>query len=413
MKRRLSPILALTVLLAAACTPERLPSAVQYDSVFIYCALGYNNLNSALRNDLEELRSGELPHKGHPKAAVAFCHNLSGDGSYTTPNSPVLLQICEKDGATVLDTLKIYPPETVSASPETIRQMLTDVRELFPSKSYGMLFSSHATGWIPAGYRTDSESSGRLFSTSALAVPEESSGEFPLTKSVGAQYYRKSGTTYAEEMDLREFAGAIPMKMDYMIFDACLMGGVEVAWELKDICDRLVISPAEIISDGMVYSSMLHHLLAGTKPDLKAICEEYFDYYNSQSGNSRSATISLVECSGLRMLAKVCAGIISDHREKFDAIDRNAVQPYFYDRKKWYFDLRDALLQMELSPYELANLEGALEGCISYHAETEYFFNIRLERCCGLSVYLPDPDRPGLNDYYKTLGWNEATGLVQ
>ncbi len=413
MKHRISPILGIAALLAAACTPENIPVQCKYDSVFIYCALGYNNLNSALRNDLEELCSDGIPYGRRQKTTVAFCHNLSEDGSYDTPNPPVLIHIHDKNGATILDTLKTYPPETVSASPETIFKVLSDIKTLFPSKSYGMLFSSHATGWIPAGYRTDSERSAGLFSIPASAAVEESTGEFPLTKSVGAQYYRKGSTTYAEEIDIREFAAAIPMKMDYMIFDACLMGGVEVAWELKDVCDYLVVSPTEIIADGMVYSSMLRHLLSGSKPDLKALCEEYFDYYDSQSGAYRSATISLVDCSGLNMLAKVCAGIISAHREEFDAIDRSGVQPYFYDRKTWYFDLHDAMMQLEPSAYELASLEGALENCISYHAETESFFNLSLDRCCGLSVYLPDPGRPALNTYYSGLGWNKASGLVQ
>jgi hypothetical protein len=46
------------------------------------------------------------------------------------------------------------------------------------------------------------------------------------------------------------------------------------------------------------------------------------------------------------------------------------------------------------------------------HYETATFFDLSLDRCCGLSVYLPNPSRPVLNSYYKTLDWNKVVGLL-
>ena len=62
---------------------------------------------------------------------------------------------------------------------------------------------------------------------------------------------------------------------------------------------------------------------------------------------------------------------------------------------------------------QLAPLDAALDAAILYHAETPAFFDLPLERCCGLSVYIPDPLRTKLNAFYRTLGWNRAVGLVE
>ncbi len=412
MKRPALLITAILALLAASCTKEGPVAREVFDDVFIYCGLGYNNLSSALAADLTELSSGDVPYASQSSAVLAYCHNLSKSGGYSTPNAPVLIRLYRENGAVVRDTVKTYPSETVSASADAIGTMLSDIRSLYPSKRYGMLFSSHATGWIPPGYRAGSESSGIAFVAPASVDTEAGNGLYPLTKSVGAQYYIENSKTYSEEIDLKDFAAAIPMHLDYLIFDACLMGGAEVAWELRDVCDRLVFSPTEIISDGMVYGSMLRHLLSGTRPDLEAVCEEYYEYYDSQSGSRRSASISLVDCSRISTVAELFAGIVASRREGFDNLDRSTVQPYFYDSKKWYYDLRDAAKQAGASREELASLDRALAGCVLYHAETPSFFSTPLQRCCGLSIYLPSSAYPKLNAYYRSLGWNGATGLV-
>jgi hypothetical protein len=34
-----------------------------------------------------------------------------------------------------------------------------------------------------------------------------------------------------------------------------------------------------------------------------------------------------------------------------------------------------------------------------------------IETCCGLSCYIPHPERDDLNEYYKTPGWYAASGF--
>lgn len=405
MKRFNIIIIALAVAAAGlvscgkSCPESQRPQS--YRQVFLYYMAGYNNLSSYLLENLSDLERGVLPSKSRDQAILVFSHTTKASYDYTTPNSPCLIQIYREKGRCVADTISVYPESMSSASASTLKTVLEDVRSLFPADSYGMLFSSHATGWLPEGY---------LNSSARTSASSESLQSYPLTKSVGAQYNGSSRNS--EEIELSEFAAAIPMKLDYIIFDACLMGGIEVAWELRDVCDMLVFSPAEVIARGFIYQPISWNLFSGQTPDLGQICRDYFSYYDSQTGQMRSATVSLVDCRNLQPLADCFREILSQHRDMIP-FSRDKCQAYFYDSKEYFFDLRDFASCLGATEAELDRLDDALAGCVAFHAETPTFFDLRLERCCGLSTYIPSEDFPVLNSFYKTLAWNSQTGLVE
>lgn len=401
---------SLCVLLAASCSRDGEFDPVKgYSHVFIYCGLGYNNLSGYLEDDLEEMEEGLLPELNRDLAVVAFCHNTANPMDFSTPSSPVLVRLYRDKGAVCADTLKVYPEEMVSASASSVREMMLDVQQMFPSESYGMLFSSHAGGWLPVGYSSAGENRG------VMLMSREPDPSLPLTKTLGAQYESQGSHTISTEIDIREFADALPMHLDYLIFDACLLGCVEVAWELRDVCDMIAFSPTEVLAGGFVYETLVKNLMAASKPDLEAVCRDYFEMRDSMDGLYRSAAVTLVDCSALGELAGIFRNIVSYGRNSLAGIDRNSVQKYFYDDGSYFFfyDLRDLAAAMGAEPSMLEELDAALERCVVYHAETPTFFGLELERCCGLSVYFPSAAWPVLNGYYRTLGWNEAVGLVQ
>ena len=383
----------LVILVAAVmvgCNGIEKPYEGTYEQVLIYYGMGYNNLSSNLLQNLSELKDGVLPGLHRDKAIIAFAHNTGPAGGYTTPNAPALMRIYRgTDGKPVVDTLKRYDDMPVSASGESMRRVLDDIRTAFPARRYGMIVSSHGSGWVPAGYNKN-------------ATP----------RAIGNQY---TGTTI-RWMELKDFAAAIPMHLEYLILDTCLSGCVEVAWELRGVTDRLVVSPAEILTAGMGYTHLSWDVLAYDTPDLETYCREYYDYYNAQEGAYRSGTISLVDCTRLQSLADAFRTILDEHR---DALNFNtlsaSVQRYFYSSTPFifYYDLRDLAAQLGASPAELARLDAALADAVPVHYETPTFFDLSLDRCCGLSVYLPDPSRPTLNAFYRTLEWNKAVELVR
>lgn len=368
--------------------------------VLLLYAAGYSNLSSSISKNIDEICSSDLPYVGNEDVFLVYSHFPSKYSDYSTPTEPVLFRAyMGPEGTLRKDTLVRYPATDISGSPDVLRKVLSDVRERFPASSYGMVFSSHGKGWVPIGYKENSYS---LFSAGA-----ERWADYPLTKELGIENVDGSG------IDIRDLPGAIPMHLDFIIMDACLMGCVEVAYELKDQCTYLVVSPTEILSAGMDYVSMSKRLLNIGTPDLKGVCEDFFDLYRNQTGLYQSATITLVDCPRTAELADAFRDIVSSNREGLDHADRSKVQPYFYNDFHWFFDLRDLLVESGATSAELARLDAALDKCVLYKAATEKFFDLKLESVCGLSVYFPIPGKTELNNYYKTLSWNKATGLIQ
>lgn len=414
-------ILMTAMLVLASCNKDHLPYGGKYRHVFIYYGAGYNNLSGNLIANIHEMEQGDIPTRNSNKAIVAFCHSTAKSGDYTTEHAPVLMQIYRVRHDIILDTIKVYPTSRISASAELLREVLTDVKGKYDSESYGFLFSSHGTGWIPKGYSVNNESMSLsptpLSEGSRERLPHgvverdcQQDPSYPETKSIGAQFYHSSSHAY--EIDLKDFVNAFPMKMDYIILDACLCGGIEVAYQFRNVCSRIAFSPTEILTNGMCYTTITNRLVTPDTPDVEAACRDYFEFTNSRSGTYRSGTITLVDCSGLEPLAAFMKEWIAAHRSELAGISRASVQRYFYDNKHWFYDMRDILANAGATSAELAQFDILHENCVKYHAETPKFFDLSLDRCCGLSMYLPYSGWKDLNAYYKGLDWNKATDFV-
>lgn len=413
MIRRFVIWLAMLGMILSSCGKEDLfaPHKGQYEHVFIYYSLGFHNLSSDLRADFKELLESKAPGKYRDIAVVAYCHNTKNDlYNYSIPTSPVLIQLSYQDGETKIDTLKVYSKDTISASAEALEQALLDIRELFPSRRYGMLLSSHASGWLPSSYSDYGENHEE---EEEIIVLKAQRRLYPLTKSIGMQATTDKDFQY--KIDLHDFAAALPFKLEYLIFDACLMGCIEVAWELKDKCDYIIASPTETLQYGMVYSTLIRHLMIASEPNYFAICKSSFDFYDKQSGINRSATYSLYDCRKIEPVAVAFADILNSHRDQIRNISVSDVQAYFYNSKCLYFyhDLRDFAAVLGASESELAALDTALSQFIPLHLETPSFFGKKLERCCGISTYIPLNDHLLLNSLYLHLSWNKRVKLIQ
>ena len=68
----------------------------------------------------------------------------------------------------------------------------------------------------------------------------------------------------------------------------------------------------------------------------------------------------------------------------------------------------------DLSDEDMTALRTSLEKCILYKGATPSFMGeFSIGTFCGFSMYLPCDGSLELDKFYKTLQWNQATGLVQ
>lgn len=388
-------------------TPEKAQVLVLYSA-------GFNSLCAALEDDVNDMKSGYLPLVGSmSKAVLVYSRRLSETGRYTdrTPSYLIRLSV-DGWGKVISDTLKTWPETDEAVSASTMTDVLETVKGLYPHASYGMVFSSHGSGWLPSGYY----STGKITAGTAglQAVPyidPNSDGSMPRVKSIGIDNIT-SRNTY--EMEIETFAQALPMKFDYIIIDACLMGCVEVAYALKDKCDKLVFSQAEVLEDGLCdYTTLTQRVLRPVVPDLYNLCEDSYRHYKNQDDPIyRSLTISMIDCTRLDGLAESCKSLFSKYRNQISLVNAANVQGYFRSRKHWFYDLTDILRQSGVPEADMADYNKAMSDCVLYNAATDTFINFDIRTHCGLSMYLPADGNSELDEFYKTLSWNKASGLV-
>ncbi len=367
--------------------------------VMVMISAGYNSLSGYLSEDLKDLESGYLPEGTYFNADVllVLARLPKSAGDYASPSAPVLYRLwANRSGEVQRDTIQVWGGDTQLCTRETIHEALSTTQKKYPAQSYGVVFSSHGSGWLPPGYYTDPSKF------------EPSSGSLWSLRSIGQDKTPTGGT----EMSLEDFADAIPMHLDYCLIDACLSGCVEVAHALKGKADIVGFSPTEVLADGFDYKNITTHLFA--RPlDPVEVCREYFAYYNAQSGSSRSATITAVDTRKMDALEAVCKELFEAYRPILKTMSGSNVQGYFRYDRHYFYDLRDILVQAGISEQEKARLDAALSQFIVYQAATDYFLSIPLKRVCGLSMYLPSMGSTYLNKYYKeNISWNQATELV-
>lgn len=336
-------------------------------------------------------------------------------------------------GGAELRTVERYGAEN-SASGAALERVLRTVRRLSPRESFGLLFFSHATGWLPQGtLAAPAAASGTAASNTAdsgtAASVTAASGPVSLASRAVS---RAVGRDHAEEMDLAEFAGSIPegMPLDYVVFECCLMAGAEVMWELAGRTEYVLASSAEMLAPGFVplYDGGLELLASRERPAeevLTAFGRRYMTHVRSLAGEYRSATLSLVRTEALPALAREVrratggfaaeTGIAAppEALQRFDRPGMYGDRPAaarFHDLEQW-------VEMTALEPSSLTAFRAALAEAVVWRDATERFmggegspyrgFDIR--RHSGLTLYIPRAEFPRLNEAYRTTGWWRAT----
>lgn len=371
---------------------ERLPVEETRRVMIMYSA-GFNTLSSYLKADLDEMvTDGFVPQAQTRDDQVLLIFSRLSPYGASVAEAPVLYRLYkDQNDKPVRDTLYRFQPEDQASDPAVLTKVLELARHYYPAKGYGLVLSSHGAGWLESR-NTITESKVR---------------------SVGQDY----DTDRVHEMEVKDFAKAIPYPLDYILFDCCFMGCVEVAWELRDVTPLIGFSPTEIVADGFDYKLITTRLLA-PQPDVLAVCEDYYAQYIAPQQTRPYATITLVDTQKLQPLANICKTLFQKYRSKLATLSMDKVQHYYRDNGEYryyhFFDLRHMLVQAGITEQETAQLDQALDGCILYERHTPRFFSLDLINICGLSVYMPSSGNATIDAYYKDhVAWNQATQLIQ
>ena len=277
----------------------------------------------------------------------------------------------------VSDTVKTFENSS-NSDPEFLKDVIKYAQTEYPAETYGLILWSHATSWAPP--------------TSAIIK----------TKSFG----RDTG----KEIDIIDLKNALPNNLEFIIFDACSMGGVEVLYEFKDKAKYIIASPAETIAESFPYQKITPFLFQGSA-QLKDVAKAYYDYYHAYTDDRQSATVVLVKASELVQLATEMKAImlktklygnkfISDNIQRLDFTTNFPVANY---------DFGD-FLNHNFANNDLTSIYAQLDKTILYKAATANFLGTPIKTFSGLTCYIPYQGDVNLT-YYKKLQWYSNSGF--
>ena len=153
MKSKYFIYILLTILTFGSCTKEEFEEQGPKRTVLVYVVA--SNLGSYINKNIDSMIS------------VAIPKNLNGGNLIVyyskSDKSAELYQIKEgSNGVVTKHHIADYTNQS-AIDPEVMRSVINKVVTDFPADSYGMIFSSHGTSWLPSGYNKMLKSFGEEY----------------------------------------------------------------------------------------------------------------------------------------------------------------------------------------------------------------------------------------------------------
>lgn len=382
LKTNIRPLLWMAALLLgpllASCRgKDDVPAPAANRNTLLMYVVGDNSISNYMQQSVNAVVSGMDPSYLLDNTVLIYVDAGAYDGR---SGAPQLLEVIPFEGGTTTRTIAEYPEQN-SADYTILAGQIEIMRNDFPAtEGYGLMVSSHGTGWLP--------------------------GDFPsLLRS------RAIGQDGSNWIELDRLAEAIPDgALDYILLDACYMGAVEVAYALREKADYLIATPTELWAEGMPYAA-LGSSFFGPAPDPRAFCDALFARYDNPG---RGSTVSLIETAPLDELATLLGEVFRGKKGAVIAHGVAGFQPYGTSAyKEMFFDLAD-FVASQASVAQLAQFEALMARAVPYsrHSNLVTFPNALtgwyIERYSGLSSYVPRGRYPALDAAYAATEWGRA-----
>lgn len=290
----------------------------------------------------------------------------------------------------------------IATDPVVMEEVFTDMQTVAPSDSYGLILGSHASGWMKG-----------------TSVPTKAFGDDD-----------------GYNIDIPDLADVLKNsfseKLDFVLFDACMMGTAEVGYELRETTSYCIASVMETPVYGFPYDQILPYLYS-ENVDYSAVCHEFMSFNKT---NNLWGTCAVMDCSQMENLASAVKAKLSEWQDALSSVSMRNVQQYGVNSYKYFsYDVLDFFRELgrksgivkttDLNE-AIASVQSALnqaviaKDCLS---GVDYDFDglvIDGTRFCGIGMYIPKevndyvPDNiswNNWNDYYKqSISWYRAAG---
>lgn len=409
----------LLVIVLAACSneiPEQQPAKRSGRTVLAY--LISNNAGTSLDNDLRNNVIDMYTALGNMKESctlLVFYRPYTGDAPLSKPtlmsfyadgrgniNNVAALTGSELtfDAVCRIAQKKEYTMNSqIATDPVVMEEVFTDMQTVAPSDSYGLILGSHASGWMKG-----------------TSVPTKAFGDDD-----------------GYNIDIPDLADVLKNsfseKLDFVLFDACMMGTAEVGYELRETTSYCIASVMETPVYGFPYDQILPYLYS-ENVDYSAVCHEFISF---NKVNNAWGTCAVMDCSQMENLASAVKAKLSEWQDALSSVSMQNVQQYGVNSYKYFsYDVLDFFRELggksgvaETDLNEaIASIQTVLneaviaKECIPNPSNSS--FRVDETRFCGIGMYIPKevngyvPDNiswNNWNDYYKqSISWYRAAG---
>ena len=379
----------LALFFLASCEDEPEIVKTPKRTVLVYIAAD-NNLAHFALDDMDEMKEGLLQVNGELKLLV-----------YVDTGSSARLVELKKESRNVVENVVREYGDRNSTGTEETREVFRDVfsNPAFAAESYGLIYWSHADGWAPYGSTRQTRWIGQ---------------------DTGDGDYR---------MNISDFVSILKEAphFSFIMFDACFMSSVEVAYELRSYTDYYIGSPTENPGPGAPYD-LITPLMAGENAAMD-MASAYFEHYNAKYNGginisnknwTGGTSICVMRTSALKQLASVTAQVLP---ETLADNERLSATVFDYDQRPpsstyyiGYFDFKQ-LVQALADETSLVEWEHAFDEAIAFWKTTDKNYSqvahmFSMEGTNGITHYIPNS-----NDTYalayRSTAWYQDAGLAK
>ncbi len=363
--------LFLISLLALSCTKDPVVPTVKKRATLIYI-MGDNNLSKYL---IENINTMEQAYSGGSK--VYILADLQDTDNRFNSNATLYELTPNKTSLVDSKIIKNYGIIN-SCDLDFFDRVVADIYAFDTNVEIkNLLMSSHGKSWVPYGSS--------------------------IYKSIGVD--DSAGKT---EIEIDALALQLSkLKLDYLIFDACFMSSIEVLYQLRDVTDYIVASPAEILADGMNYKEIIKQASTGQMNGM-ALLDSYAQQYAGSS-----YTLTFVETAYLQELAEITKSLVEKYN-LYSGISSVGLQNYSTYNGSFFYDFGQYMFKNNFMSSTDKSMYGEYWAkAIKNYLHSDYMFNITpIDLTYGVSFYPPkrtmDKDT---NEFYLRLDWAEDSGL--
>lgn len=393
-------ILSLTIsilLLFISCSKEEEGNRRQpaKRTVIAYMA-AENTLSGYVNNDINEMIEGV-------KSISQYDNMLVFVDRASSVEKPFIIRL-QGDDQQPADTIMRYEQDFYSSDPDKMREVLQWAMTNYPADDYGLILWGHGNGWV---IMEDSVVSRR-----AIAVDN---GE-------------NKGSDHGLWMNIpsmRVALEALPHPFKFIFCDCCNMQNIEVAYELKDVTDYLISSPAGITSEGAPYNMVIPAFFNYDDTEMYTkVCDEYHAVTDWEGGH---LPLSVIRTTSLPLLANATKSVLHSIYDNNTIIDTdNLIYYYSYSLRSSdehvMYDMNDFIMRHadeadyqdwlnifnQVVVYKKRSTRWQVMGTLVFD------FEVTEERYGGVSMFVPldryEDTLLKYNQLITRMGWYHAVG---